>query len=337
MKMMDDQLASNCSIMYLCRRLQKMCICRIIEDNMSGISSIESISGLIAFSMAVESRSFASAGRKLGLSASAVGKAVERLEFKLNVRLLNRTTRSLALTGEGEVLYKYVARVLKDLQEAERELDLIQKTPRGRLKISVPTVMGRKVVVPALRDFQASFPNVTIDISIDDLMVDVIEQGYDLVLRLGELEDSSLQARRIGPHTFTTCASPEYLAKHGVPRIPSDLGDHCCIYYRFPTTGRSEIWTFGPPTKQAKQAKPAIIMNDGESLASAALSGLGIVQAPSYLVKDDVLAGRLQPVLTDYQQDRGSVWLLWPPRCAEVPRVRAFVDFIAERISKQLY
>lgn len=293
--------------------------------------SIESLSGLVAFAETVECGSFAAAGRRLGLSASAVGKAVERLELRLGLRLLNRTTRSLALTGEGEILHRYVARILKDIQEAEQELLLVQGSPRGRLKISVPTVMGRRLVLPALREFQADFPDVTIDISLDDVKVDVIEGGYDVVLRLGELEDSSLRARRIGPHTFTTCASPAYLARRGTPQTPADLGDHCCIHYRFPTTGRPEIWAF-KGARPPKPLQPGIILNDGEGLASAALGGLGIVQAPSYLVKDDIAAGRLQAILEDFTDERGSIWLVWPPMRAQVPSVRAFIDFIAEQI-----
>lgn len=302
---------------------------------MSAMFSIESLSGLAAFAETVESGSFAAAGRKLGLSASAVGKAVERLELRLELRLLNRTTRSLALTGEGEVLFRYAARILKDIQEAEQELHLVQNSPRGRLKISVPTVIGRKIVLPALRDFLAAFPDVTLDISLDDLKVDIIGGGYDVVLRLGELEDSSLRARRIGRHMFTTCASPAYLAERGTPQTPSDLDTHCCIHYRFPTTGRPEIWAFKgarPPIS----IRPGIILNDGEGLASAALGGLGIVQAPSYLVKDDIAAGRLQAILEDYNDDRGSIWLVWPPMSAAVPRVRAFIDFIANRIPELL-
>lgn len=308
----------------------------MIPDIMSAILSIESLSGLVAFSMAVESGSFAAAGRKLGLSASAVGKAVERLEARLGLRLLNRTTRSLAVTGEGDVLYRYVARILKDLQEAEQELHLLQKAPRGRLKISVPTVIGRKVIVPALREFHASFPDVTTDISLDDVKVDIIEGGYDVVLRLGELDDSTLRARRIGPHSFITCASPDYLAQHGIPRTPADLHEHCCIQYRFPTTGRPEIWAF-KNSHQVRPIKPAIILNDGEALASAALGGLGIIQAPSYLVKEDIAAGLLLPVLADYTDDRGSVSLVWPPMSARAPKVRAFIDFIAERVFEKIY
>lgn len=302
---------------------------------MSVMFSIESLSGLAAFAETVQSGSFAAAGRKLGLSASAVGKAVERLELRLGLRLLNRTTRSLALTGEGEVLYRYAARILNEIQEAEQELQLVQNTPRGRLKVSVPTVMGRKIVLPALRDFQVSFPDVIIDISLDDVKVDVIEGGYDVVLRLGELEDSSLRARRIGPHTFTTCASPGYLAEHGMPQTPLDLAAHCCIHYRFPTTGRPEIWAF-KGVRLPKPIQPGIILNDGEGLASAARGGLGIVQAPNYLVKDDIAAGRLEAILEDYTDERGSIWLVWPPMSTRVPRVRAFIDFIAERVPQLL-
>ncbi|MGS1010641.1 LysR family transcriptional regulator [Achromobacter anxifer] len=302
---------------------------------MSGTFSIESFSGMVAFAVTVESGSFAAAGRKLGLSASAAGKAVERLELKLGVRLLHRSTRSLGPTGEGEVLYRYVTKILQDLQEAERELQLLQNTPRGRLKISVPTVMGRRIVLPALSDFHSRFPEVVVDISLDDLIVDVIEDGYDVVLRLGELQDSGLQARSIGPHAFTTCASPAYLARHGIPRTPADLSEHHCIHYRFPTTGRPETWAF-KGVQPGKLPKPSSVLNDGEALAAAAVSGLGIVQAPSYLVKPDVAAGRLQPVLEDYTENRGSVSLLWPPRSAEIARVRVFIDFFAERIAAQL-
>ncbi|MGI2034369.1 LysR family transcriptional regulator [Rhizobium panacihumi] len=303
---------------------------------MSAILSIESLSGLVAFSVAVETGSFAAAGRKLGLSASAVAKAVERLETRLGLRLLNRTTRSLAVTGEGDVLYRYVARVLKDLQDAENELHLLQVAPRGRIKVSVPTVIGRKIIMPALRDFQMRFPDVTADISLDDVKVDIIEGGYDVVLRLGELDDSTLRARRIGPHTFITCASPCYLARHGIPNKPADLHKHHCIFYRFPTTGRPEVWAF-KDLQQSKLIQPATILNDGEALASAALGGLGIIQVPSYLVRDDIAAGRLQIVLADFTDERGSVSLLWPPMSARVPRVRAFIDFMAKRVFEELY
>lgn len=233
------------------------------------------------------------------------------------------------------MLYHCVAQILKSLQEAEHELQRVQSAPRGRLKISVPTVLGRKVVLPALRDFQVNFPEVTIDIRLDDTRVDVIEQDFDLVLRLGDLEDSGLQARSIGPHAFITCASPAYLKQYGTPVSVEDLHAHSCIHYRFPTTERLENWAF-TGVQPVRPVKPAIVLNDGEALASAALAGLGIVQVPDYLVKDAVAAGRLQPVLAGDTASTGNIWLLLPPRCAGIPRVRAFIDFIAEWIPQQL-
>lgn len=302
---------------------------------MSGIPSFDSLSALVAFSITVESGSFSSAGRKLGLSASAVGKAVDRLEQRLGVTLLTRTTRSLSLTGEGDVLYRHAKRVLVELQHAEEALHLVQKTPRGRLKISVPTVLGRRVVVPAMREFMDRYPEIVIDLSLDDVKVNLIAGGYDLAIRLGELEDSDLRARVIGPHSFITCASPEYLSKHGTPRSTADLVQHCCIQYRFPTTGRPEIWAFKnqqPPLT----LKRVLVLNDGESLASAALAGIGITQAPRYLVRDDVNNGRLIPVLTDCTEVRGNVSIVWPSGRSKMPRVRAFVEFISQRLAEKI-
>ncbi|WP_295553100.1 LysR family transcriptional regulator [uncultured Stenotrophomonas sp.] len=284
---------------------------------------------------AVETGSFAAAGRKLGVSASAVAKAVDRLEARVGVRLINRTTRSLAPTGEGVVLTRYAARILRELQDAEQELELFQGVPRGHLRVSVPTVMGRRIVLPALKDFKAAFPQIVVEINLDDLKVDVIGESYDLVLRLGELDDSTFQARALGPHMFTTCAAPDYLTAHGTPLAPADLHDHCCIHYRFPTTGREETWAFKGPALD-KPVKPDIVLNDGEALGAAALGGLGIIQAPSYLVSDEIREGRLVPVLTDYTDHRGSVWLLWPPRPVQPPKLRAFIDFMAIRIPERL-
>lgn len=302
---------------------------------MSAITSLESLSGLVAFSVTLESGSFAAAGRKLGLSASAVGKAVDRLEQRLGVKLLTRTTRSLALTGEGELLYRYAARILSDLQEAEQALHAAQDTPRGRLKVSVPTVLGRHIVLPALGAFIEDYPDVTVDLDFDDLKVDIIEGGYDLAVRLGELEDSNLRARRIGRHAFATCAAPDYLEKHGTPETPADLEHHCCVQYRFPTTGRPEIWAFSGEHR-GMTIKPGLVLNDGEALAPAAVAGLGIIQAPRYLVAELVAAGRLVSVLHAYTEDRGDVSIVWPATRTKVARVRAFVDFAARCIAEKI-
>lgn len=307
----------------------------IIPDIMSAITSLESLSGLVAFSVTLEHGSFAAAGRKLGLSASAVGKAVDRLEQRLGVKLLTRTTRSLTLTDEGEILYRYASRILSDLQEAELELLSAQNTPQGRLKISVPTVMGRCIILQAVNAFSAEFPDVTLDISLDDLKVDLIEGGYDLVVRLGELEDSNLHARKIGPHAFTTCASPSYVKEYGTPQTPADLADHRCVLYRFPTTGLTEKWAFKGEYRGTR-VKPWLVINDGGALGSAALAGLGIVQAPRYLVAEDIKAGRLISLLDEFTDDRGTVSVVWPSSRTRVARVRAFVNFISQCLAEKI-
>ena len=298
------------------------------------LSSLESLNGLIAFASAVRAGSFAAAGRNLGLSASAVGKAVERLELRLGTRLLNRTTRSLALTGEGEVLYHYADKVLKELREAERELNRRQNTPRGRLRITANTILGRKLVLPALHDFHTRYPEVNVVLSLDAHRRDIVEEGYDLALWAGELEDSSLQARRLGSYTLTTCASPSYLAEHGTPASPSDLNRHCCLYYRHRDSERMEPWRFHGKTIAAPTA-PEFALNDAAALASAALAGLGIVQLPDYMVSEEIAHGQLQKVLAEHAVAPIGIFLVWPPMSAQVPRTRAFIDFLATRANMQ--
>lgn len=301
------------------------------------ISSLESLNGLLAFATAVEAGSFSAAGRRLGLSASAVGKAVDRLELRVGMRLLNRTTRALALTGEGQVLYRHVGKILKDLQDAEREMQLQETTPRGRVKFSIPTVLGRKIVLPAIAAFHAHYPDVLLNISLDDRRADLIEEGVDLALWSGELEDSGLQARRLGPQVLLTCAAPSYLSEHGLPHSPADLVDYCCILYQQPHSGRLEPWVFAGGINTTRPSSSIVPLNDGEALLVAAVAGWGIVQAPAHMLRDDVLASRLQPVLVDYAVDHGSIWLVWPAHAAQVPRVRVFLDFIANHLMAELY
>lgn len=300
---------------------------------MSAITNLESMSGLAAFVASVESGGFAAAGRRLGVSASAVGKAVARLEARLDVTLLQRTTRSIALTGEGDLLFARAARILEELQDAESEIAERRALPRGRVKVSVPAALGRRVIVPALKDFMARYPDVELDVGLDDRKVDIVEEGFDLVLRAGDLNDSRLMARKIGPHRFVTCASPDYLERRGAPARPDDVLQHVCLRYRFPSTGRLEYWAFrdwSPPGRPPSGP----VFNDSEAVALAAISGLGIAQLPSYLAKEAVADGGLKAVLSDYAVDRGDLWLVWPPGRIESPRVRVFAEFLASLIAR---
>lgn len=301
----------------------------------SVLSSLESLNGLVAFATAVQAGSFSAAGRQLGLSASAVGKAVERLELRLTTRLLNRTTRSLALTSEGEVLYHYADKVLKDLQEAERELSMRQHSPRGRLRISAAPVLGRKMLLPLMRDFHARYPEVIVNVNLDAAHLDLIEEAFDLGLWAGELEDSSLQARLLGSYALITCAAPAYFAEHGIPTSPDELADHHCLYYRHPDNERLEPWRY----QDKLIPKPAYLnkaLNDAEALASAALAGLGIVQVPDYMVRNELADGRLLEILKAHAPATRGVFLVWPPLSAQIPRVRVFIDFIVAQLGPQL-
>ena len=293
---------------------------------MSAIMPLDSVSSLVAFVAAVESGGFAPAGRKLGLSASAVGKSVSRLEQRLGVKLLHRSTRSIAVTSEGELLYVRSAQILDEIREAESAISLTRARPRGRLTVSIPTVLGRRVIIPALRSFVDKYPDVELSVHLSDRRVDIVEEGYDLVVRLGKLDDSRLVARRIAPHRFSTCAAPDYLSTYGSPRSPDELVRYSCIRYRSPNSGRLEDWEFIGETKP-QVLGPGLVVNDGEALAIATLGGMGISQVPTYLVSGDIAAGRLQEVLAEYTSDRGHIWLVRPPSRPEVPRVRVFAEF----------
>lgn len=294
---------------------------------MSAITNLDSASGLVAFVTTVEVGGFAAASRQLGVSASAVGKAVGRLEARLGVKLLQRTTRSISLTSDGELFYARAARILDAMREAEDAINQTLAAPRGRLKVSVPCVLGRRMVIPALPAFLDAYPEVELDLWLDDRRVDIVEEGYDLAIRMGVLNDSSLIAHKIAPHRFVTCGAPNYFATHGTPRTPDELAHHPCIRYRFPTTGYPELWAFKDVVGKVPLGTGSVF-NDGEALTAAARAGLGIVQLPAYQVSEDLAAGRLQAILTDYTENRGDICLLWPPGRMVAPRIQVFADFV---------
>jgi DNA-binding transcriptional LysR family regulator len=300
---------------------------------MSEIVSLDSLSGLLAFATTVDAGGFTAAGRKLGVSGSAVGKSVDRLEGRLGVVLLQRTTRSIALTREGEALYARAKQILVDVRDAEDVIRRARVTPEGRVRVSVPAVLGRIVIIPALAAFVDNFPDVEVELSLEDRIIDIVTEGFDLAIRLGEMSDSTLIARKIGPHRFTTCASPSYLAACGVPSNPDDLACHRCIRYRFPSTGLLEQWEYAGK-KRSPSLGRGLVLNDGEALASAAIGGLGLAQLPTYQVAAHLSSGRLHAVLEKDETPRGDIWLVWPPGRSDIPRVRVFAEFITTLLSK---
>jgi DNA-binding transcriptional LysR family regulator len=201
---------------------------------------VDNLNGFVVFVRVAETRSFVAASRLLGVSASAIGKSVARLEEKLGVRLFHRSTRSVTLTAEGTLFLERSRRILAEIEAAEMELSQATATPRGRLRISLPLVSS--LVLPVLGEFMREYPAIELDLDFTDRLVEVIEEGFDVVVRTGDPTDSRLSARKLGTFRSMLVASPDYLARRGIPEVPADLLDHTCLHYRFPNSGKLEPW-----------------------------------------------------------------------------------------------
>jgi DNA-binding transcriptional LysR family regulator len=291
-----------------------------------------SLSGMVAFVRAAESGSFVAAGRALGLSASAVGKSVMRLETKLGVQLLNRTTRRIGLTHEGAHFFARCKRILADLEDAESELFHSTASPRGRLKISAPA-LGARLLLPLVPEFRRRFPDIELDIDFSDRLVEVTQEGYDAVIRTGRLADSQLLARPLARYGPLIVGSPAYFAGHGEPATPADLEGHACIRYRSPVNGRIEPWRFASD-QHVFDVEPhaVLIFNDMEAVLAACVSGLGLACVPDYIARSAIEGGLLRAVLGEHVRSEGTFQILWPPSRHEAPRLRAFIDHLAARL-----
>ncbi len=290
---------------------------------------MDSFSGLESFVRAADLLSFAEAGRALGISAAAVGKNVARLEQQLGLRLFHRTTRQVRLTQEGTLFHERCRRILDELHDARAAMQAAAQAPRGRLRVSLPTI-GYRFLLPVLPEFQARYPEVELDLDFNDHLVDVVEAGLDVVIRSGELADSRLVARRLGPFRFILAASPAYLAERGLPLTPADLAGHTSLRYRFLNSGKLEEWTLpGLPAMPI-----ALACNNMEAMLGAAVSGLGLAYMPDFLARDALARGELQQVLAQQLTHSGQFSALWPSSRQLSPKVRAFVDFASERLFK---
>lgn len=296
----------------------------------SGVN-VESLSGFVVFVQVAETRSFVAAGRLLGISASAVGKSVVRLEEKLGVRLFHRSTRSVTLTAEGALFLERSRRILAEIEAAELELSQASTAPRGRLRVSLPMVSA--LVLPVLGDFMRHYPEIELDLDFTDRMVDVIEEGFDAVVRTGEPMDSRLTARRLGEFRSHLVASPAYLARRGTPMVPADLQQHTCLHYRFPNSGKLEPWTLRQiPGEPELPIPTSMVCNNIETRLCFALQGLGIAYLPEFAIREPLADGRLQPVLATYAQRTGVFYVLWPASKHPSPKVRALVDFLCANV-----
>lgn len=293
---------------------------------------MDRLTGLSAFVRTADLGSFVAAGRVLGLSPSAVGKAVARLENQLGVRLVQRSTRSLKLTEEGRAFHERCRRILDDLDDAQESLSRTREVPRGRVRLSCP-VIAYHFLVPVLPEFMARYPELGIDLDFSDRIVDLIEEGVDVAIRSGQLPDSRLMVRALRPFRLLLCASPTYLEHHGTPTRPRDLASHRGIAFRYPNSGKLQDW---PLRRSEGEAEPRIhhvmTCNNMEALCGAVARGLGIGCMPDFLVAEPLASGALMPILLDHLDLPGQFNLLWPSSRHLSPKVRVLVDFLAEHL-----
>lgn len=293
---------------------------------------MDRLSGLMAFVRTADLGSFVAAGRALGLSASAVGKAVTKLEQTLDVRLFQRSTRSIRLTEEGRLFHERCRRILDDLDDAQASLARTMERPRGRLRVSMP-IVGYHLLLPILPDFLARCPEVELDLDFNDRIVDLIDEGVDVAVRSGDLPDSRLTTRALRPFQLVLCAAPSYLERHGVPRCPRDLDRHLGIRFRYPNSGKLQDWPLtlaqGEPDLRVRTV---LTCNNMEALRGATVSGLGIGCMPDFLAREPLASGALRRVLDDWIDGPAQFRVLWPSNRHLSPKVRVFVDFLSDRL-----
>lgn len=291
---------------------------------------MDNLTGMAIFARVVEARSFTAAAAALDLSKSAVSKQVARLEDRLGARLLNRTTRRLSLTEVGAAFYERCARILVEVEDAELAVGRLQDAPRGTLRINAPMSFGQLHLAPAVADFLNGHPGLAIDLTLNDRIVDLVEEGYDVAIRISRLADSSLIARRLVPSRRVVCGSPAYFERHGVPRHPADLRRHNCLLYSYLPS--AEEWQFvGPDGPAAVRVSGTLRANNGDALEAAMLTGLGVALQPTFIAGRDLQAGRLVAVMPDYVDESASVYAVYPHSRHLSAKVRAFIDFLAAR------
>ncbi len=286
--------------------------------------------GVNEFVAVAETENFTRAAKRLGISTAQVSRQVSALEARLSTRLFYRTTRRVSATEAGEIYYQHCRQVLDALEQAERSITNMQLVPRGRLKLTAPVTYGEKSIAPLVNDFVMRYPELDVEMNLTNQTLDLVAEGYDLAVRLGKLEDSSLMARRLASRTLYVCASPAYLSAHGTPHSLSELEHHNCLQ------GNLDYWRFqeaGHPRNVRVSGN--IRCDSGWALLDAALKGIGIVQLPDYYVQPALDSSALIPLLTHYQEDDDGIWAVYPHNRHLSPKVRMLLDFFAESLGAE--
>jgi len=292
---------------------------------------LDSLGALSAFVRAAEARSFTDAGRQLGLSSSAIGKTVARLEARLGIRLFHRSTRSITLTQEGRLFLESCRRIFSEMERVELEFAQTKGAPRGKLRVSLPLI--GMLMMPTLGRFMLAYPEIELDMEFTDHLVDVIDGGYDVVVRSGHGVDSRLKARKLGTYWLEVVGSPKYLKRAGLPSTPEDLVAHACLHHKYPTSGKIQRWPFARSATGVDVALPiTAVASTVEALVALAEQGVGITCVPDFAVRQQVADGSLAIVLADHIDHTGIFRALWPTSRYLAPKVRVFVDFLAEHL-----
>ncbi len=283
------------------------------------------------FVKVVDTGGFTRAAEALAMPKATVTTSIRDLERHLQVRLLNRTTRRVAVTTDGAAYYERCVAILDQVRDAEESLSSDHASASGRLRIDVATVFARVVLIPVLKDFRERFPGIRLELGCSDRPVDLVEQGVDCALRGGEIADQNLIARRVGTMAFVTCATPAYFAKHGRPKVPSDLAQHVCLTYFSASTGRPFEWDFEKDGERLELplAGP-LAVNDSSVYLDACLAGLGIAQLPTAIVRQELERGTLEAVLGEWLSTPLPVHIVYPLNRNLSNKVRVFVEWIAE-------
>lgn len=284
--------------------------------------------GISEFVSVAENQSFTLGAKKIAVSTGHASRQISSLEQRLNVKLFYRTTRKVSLTEEGKVFYQHCRSVLDGLNEAERAITNLQSMPRGLVKLTAPVTYGESVVLPLINDFLQKYSEVEVTSYLSNRKIIIIDEGYDLAIRLGNLEDSSLMAKKLGSRKNYVCASPSYLNKYGVPHSLSELEKHRCLL------GTLDYWRFNEQNRERNIRLTGVLRyNSGFGLVDAALKGLGVVQLPDYYVNSYIKSGELVTILDNFIADAEGIWAVYPHNRQLSPKIRLLVDFIAENLA----
>lgn len=291
---------------------------------------MDRLTSMAMFVRVVEKRSLAAAAREAGISATMIGNHVRGLEERLGGRLLHRTTRQQSLTELGRIYYERCRQILADVEATESCVTGMRGGPRGLLRINAPVSFGSHRLTPALVEYLHLYPEVTIDLNLNDRVVDLVEEGYEVVFRIGVLADSNLIARRLAPYQMAICAAPAYLKRHGTPLIPADLAKHNCL--GFTCSSLRNEWRLDTlPGTGVVRVAGRLQVNNGQALRIAALSGFGIIMQPEALLADDLADGRLVRLLPEHEPPAAPMHLIYMPDRRLTPKLRSIIDFTIER------